>query len=135
MSIAITATRLPARSTRTTQRDSDRYRALFDECFPQVYAFAWSYLRNRRRATDLVVDAFEAVLPGDADGKPAQVKVAVLRETARLLSESRPGDNDAFLLALVFDATLPLHEAAQVMQVPVAVARRSLIARLRNLSR
>jgi DNA-directed RNA polymerase specialized sigma24 family protein len=127
---------LAARQARPARRDRDRYRALFDDCFPQVYAFAWGYLRNRRRATDLIVEAFATVLPAEADSDAAQVKLAVLRETARLLAEMDSGDDkEALLVALVFGAALPLQEAAHVLQMPLAVARRSLIGRLRNLPR
>lgn len=108
---------------------------LFDECFPAVFAFAWGCLRSKQAATDVVVDAFARVLPDEAESDAAGVKIAVLREACRRVSEAGSPTNEEMLRSLVFDAGLRLEEAARVLGLPTAAARRSLMTQLRSLSR
>ena len=100
-----------------------------------MFAFAWGCLRNKQAATDLVVDAFATVLPDEAESEPGEVKIAVLRDACRLVTDAVSPTNEELLRSLVFDAGLRLEDAARVLGLPAAAARRSLMTQLRGLSR
>ncbi len=116
------------------QAGHDRYRGVFNEHYPGVYAFASACLGKEQDVAGIVAVAFSQALPSIDDGREDAFPSHLYRGACREVSRRARLAPSSLLMALVFDASLSLQEAARVLGIAEDRARRLLHQRLRRLA-
>ncbi|MGH8629789.1 MAG: RNA polymerase sigma factor, partial [Burkholderiales bacterium] len=118
----------------------DLERQRFEQFFPRLFAYAFSFVGDDAGARDVVIEAFSRAFTFDRALNDEQFPMALFAIARGMLHpEGRKGPNDGLtprereVVALLFDARLSRREVAALMRIGDEAVTAALLRGLRKL--